>query len=200
MFARLMALCLLAASSLAQTSPASRPANSSTASPACSHIGKDHEQLQQDDADRSIEHLAALQSKGENCLKAMFARLDPAQRTNAENALRLYQKSSSVLTDQIVRRDVAAARAESAQEMKDGASQLTAVVMRLGLLSYHYNQLLDDMSRYIGEEQKFRQTMGTSSPSAAPAQLALPDKVELLNCHDFHVGHYDACWPPDYDD
>ena len=198
MFARLTAVCLLAASTLAQTSPANRPANSSTAS-ACSHIGKDYKQLQQDDADRSIEHLATLQSKGESCLKAAFAKLDPAQRTNAENALQLYQESSSELTGQIVRRDVAAARAESAQQMKDGATQLTNVVMQLGLLSYRYNGLLDDLSRYMLEEQTFRQSLGTSSPTAAPAEISLPDKAKVLDCHDFHVGRYDACWPPDYD-
>ena len=198
MFARLMAVCLLAASSLAQTSPASRPANSSTTS-ACSHIGKGYKQLQQDDADRSIEPLATLQSKAESCLQAVFAQLDPAQRTNAENALRLYRKSSSALTDQMVRRDVAAARAESAQQMKDGATQLTNVMMQLELLSYRYNELLDDLSRYMLEEQKFRQSLGTSSPGAAPAEISLPDKAKVLDCHDFHVGRYDACWPPDYD-
>jgi len=204
MRAHLALILLLVASAVAQSSPPSSaakttaPKSTGTAG-ACRGLEQEYRSLTQSGTEASKAELQKWESRAESCLETMLAQLGPGERQAAQHAFSLYQTANSELLRQTRAEDLAAARADSAQQIKQGAAQLTGVFQQLGLLSNQYDRLLDDVNRYVAEDAKFHSTCG--APSAAPPKPpVLPDKVEPLDCAHYHVGRYDACWPPDYDD
>lgn len=107
-----------------------------------------------------------------------------------ENAFRLYQAADSQLVQQMRAEDVASARAESARQMKEGAYQLASVFVQFGELTYRYDQLLDDVDRYMKADEQFHKAMAASPPGAfpPPTPIPLPAKLDFLECSHYHVG------------
>jgi len=59
--------------------------------------------------------------------------------------------------------------------------------------------VLDEVQTYMGADEKFHQSVAATPPASVlpPPPIMLPGKAEFLNCADYRVGRFSACWPPD---
>ena len=167
----------------------------------CVGLNKQAQELRAGNVTNSPETLMKLGSRGEACFNDVFAHLSPAQRAAAQTAFKLYEAATSRLIEGGRQRDVVEARAQADWDMKDGASQMASLFGQLSLLSYRYDQLLDQVKQYMSAEDNFHKAVAGATGVAVspPKAIELPDKVESLECSDYHVGRYSSCWPPDYD-
>ncbi len=116
---------------------------------------------------------------------------------SANDAIRLYGDADANAEQQIRRQDAATARAENEEQLKHAAGQTAGLFARLGELTYRYNEFLKQVSEHLQQENQ--SPANSTSPAKPAAPITLPPKAEMLDCHDFRIGRFDACWPPDYD-
>jgi len=201
------AILLVAAGVAAQTSQPSSSAKSRANAEAaipkrCAAMGKLYKALENGQADISLSSLAAMQARSQSCLDDLLAQLAPDQRTAANAAFRLYQAAGSEIAAQVRQRDVAEERAKMERGWPDGAYRLASLFAQHAELSYRYDELLDEVQKYMQADEKFHQALASGAAPAStppPMPITLPGKVKFLNCSDYHVGHISACWPPDDD-
>lgn len=208
MYARFAVLLLTTTNALGQSAtslPAAKLASlpaQSVISKRCSGLADRYKRLKNGNTNTSVSAWLRERARSEDCLQAVFSQLDPEQKATVENAFRLYQAADSELLQQVRAQDVAGAREQSVQQMKEGAYQLASVFVQFGELTYRYDQLLDDVDRYMKADEQFHKAMAASPPGAfpPPTPIPLPAKLDFLECSHYHVGRYSACWPADYDD
>jgi hypothetical protein len=194
MFSRLaMVLALAAGAATAQTSQtvdSSLPAS-------CKGLTRQMKGLQQADQHASLDDLEKMQERSRSCLEQLLAGLPETRREAAHGALGVYRAVGAEAEQQIRQGAAATARAENEEEMKHVAGQTAGLFARLGELTYRYNEFLKQVSER--QEQENTSQADSPSPAKSAAPLELPPKAEMLDCHDFRIGRFDACWPPDYD-
>jgi hypothetical protein len=163
----------------------------------CAGLAKHVQALKSGGGNNSFDALTKLQSRGETCLTDLFAQLPPDQQAAAQTVFKLYQAADSQLIQQVRERDVAESRAQLEREMRDGGAQMASLFGRLSEVSYRYNQLLDQANQYLVAEDKFHKSVTPKTAGVSPTPISLPDKIEFLDCSNYHVGRFSACWPPD---
>jgi len=154
---------------------------SNTAVPkSCIGLDQQRAALNDGSASESRPALSALEAKSAACLHDLLTHLPPEQQRTGFAALSVYEAATSQTTEQLRRSDAAEAQAQFARETREAVYQMASLFARLTELTYRFNRLVDDVGK----------TSGSASSS-------LPAKVEYLNCNDYRVGRFDACWPPD---
>ena len=201
----LFTVVMVTVAAVAQTSQPLSRANSgahpvAAVSKACASVVKQYKALRNGTADASFSNLASLQSRGEACLNKALAPLSPDQRSAAEAAFKLYQAANEEIVSQMRQRDFSEARAAFEQEVREGVYRMVSLFAQHSELSYRYDELLEQMQKYVQAEEKFHSGVaGATAPISPPAPFTLPSKVEFLNCSDYHIGRFSVCWPPDDD-
>jgi hypothetical protein len=167
----------------------------------CASVEKKYNALKKAPANTSTSDLISLEARGESCLDDVFALLGPEQRATAKAAFRLFQAANSELVSQMRQRDAAEEHALADWEMRDGGHRLASLFGQYSLLNYQYDQLLDEIQKYMEADDKFHRAVTATAPAGTllPPPIVLPGKTEFLNCTDYHVGRFSACWPPDDD-
>jgi len=180
---------------------ASAPAAGIPVSRHCASVEKKYKALMEAPANTSTSDLVNLEARGASCLDDVFAQLSPEQRATAKAAVKLLRAADSELVAQVRRRDAAEERALADSEIRDGGHRLASLFAQYSSLSYQYDQLLDELQKYMQADDKFHQAAATTAPAGTqpPPPITLPGKAEFLNCNDYHVGRFSACWPPDDD-
>ena|SRR5271167_3925604 len=156
----------------------------------CASVEKQYQALKQGSAKTATSNLVSLEERGESCLDDVFAQLSPERRSAAKAAFKLYQAVNSELVSKMRQRDAAEARALSDRETPDGGHRLASLFGQYAELSYRYDEVLDEVQKYMRADDKFHQSMAATAPASTlpPSPIMLPGKVEFLNCADYRVG------------
>jgi hypothetical protein len=197
----IFATVVVAQSSQSPSPAASTPATGVAVSRHCTSVEKKYAAVKKAPANTSTPDLDTLEARAVSCLDDMFAELSPEQRTAAKAALKLLRAADSELVSRVRQQDAAEERARADSEIRDGGHRLASLFVKYSVLSYQYDQVLDEIQKYMQADDKFHQAVAASAPTGTlpPSRIVLPEKAEFLNCNDYRVGRFSACWPPDDD-